>query len=115
MTERVDELAEEALGKHRIVDPVMVGNLACRHVERPEQNVPCREQRREIGVAALRWRSVMPAMEYRRRYDVSQWPERPVEIGMDEEGGHGVERNHEQNDGRRYTDAVSSPKCNSAA
>src|SRR5690349_9760233 len=82
--EWMDHLGPEVAGKAPIVYAVGGGQRLLRQVERPEDKVEHREGRREVLLATLIGRGVMPAMKDRASDHVAQWPERPVEIGVDE-------------------------------
>ena len=43
-------------------------------------------------------------MKDRRRHDIFQRAERPIEIGVHEDGGRDLERNQEQKHRRRHAD-----------
>src|SRR6185437_7477685 len=71
LTKRIDQLSADLM-RHRLiaVDTVIIRQLAFRHPERTEQNIPDRKRPGEIGIAALFERGVMPAVEHRRRQHV---------------------------------------------
>src|SRR3954469_1391043 len=81
MSKRIDQLSADFV-RHRLVgiDTVIVRQLAYRHPEGAEQNVPERKGAGEIGIAALFQRGVVPAVEHRRRQHVSERTQRPVQV-----------------------------------
>src|SRR5207244_5924602 len=80
--ERIGQLSDDLAGERGlIVHAILVRQRAFRHPEGPEQDVPERKGAREIGVAALLAGGVVPAVKHRRRQDVFERAERPVEVG----------------------------------
>src|SRR3954468_15461132 len=83
--ERISQLPADFGGNRLIlVHTIIVGQDAFRHAEGTEQEVPDRESSCKVGVAALVLSGVVPAMKDRRRDDVFERSEGPVEIGVDE-------------------------------
>src|SRR5665647_2658856 len=81
--ERIGQLSANLVRKGQlIVDAIMIGQLAFRHPEGPEKDIPDRESPGKVGIAALFKRAVMPAVEHRRRQHVFERAQRPVEIGV---------------------------------
>src|SRR5438046_2376909 len=98
LTEWIGQLPTDLGGDLLIVYAVIVRQPALRHAERAEQDVPEREGAREIGIAALFQRGVMPAVEDRRGKHVFKRAERPVQVGVNERGVEGRERPDPQHD-----------------
>src|SRR5262245_46318171 len=65
-------------------------------VERAEDQIEDRERRREVLLATLIGRSVVPAMKDGAGNHIAQWPQRPVEIGVDERRVRDRERPEDQ-------------------
>ena len=61
--ERVHKLPAESGGKRLVVDAVLVGKLAGRHIERAEQNIENRESGGKVLLTTAFRSRVVPAME----------------------------------------------------
>src|ERR1700742_897443 len=92
LAKRVSELPNNFIRNARIVGAVVLRQPALGHPKGPEQDVPERKGAREIGVAAVVDRGVMPTVKHRRRQYIFERPERPVQVGMHEGGMERVER-----------------------
>src|SRR5438128_745308 len=91
--ERIGQLSDDFAGKRRlIVQAILVRQCASRHPEGPKQDVPERKGASKIGVAASRAGGVVPAVKHRRRQDVFERTQRPVEVGVNERRMEDVER-----------------------
>src|SRR5579862_3227745 len=84
MRERMHELSAETFRERPVVDTVVIGKLAGRHIEGAEHDVEDREGRGKILLAAPFGGRVVPAMEDRTRDHVFERAEAPIEIGVDE-------------------------------
>src|ERR1700692_4307127 len=82
--ERMHQLGAEALRERPVVDAVLVGKLAGRHVEGAEYDVEDREGRGKVFLAAAVRRRVVPAVKDRTCDDVFERTERPIEVSVDE-------------------------------
>src|SRR5882724_8117827 len=92
------------LGRNQlVVDAIMIGQLIFRHPVGPEQNIPERKRSGEVGIAALRERCVLPAVEHRRCKHVFKRTQRPAQIGVNERRMKHVERRDPEHDVRRNT------------
>src|SRR5580704_3907138 len=80
LRERVGELGRKAFGKFALVDAIAVRQHAGGHVEGAEYQVEHRESGGKVLLAAAVGRGVVPAVEHRPGDDISERPERPVEI-----------------------------------
>src|SRR4051794_8215532 len=97
LPERIGELSAD-FARNVVVHPVVIRKLALRHPEGAEQDVPKRKCPGEIRVAALFQRGVMPAVEYRGGEHVSERPQRPVQVGVNERRVEGGERADPEHD-----------------
>src|SRR5580704_7219427 len=91
-TERMHELGAEGLRERFVVDAVLIGELAGRHIERAEHDIEDRKGRGKVLLAAAFRRRVVPAMEDRARDHVLERTESPIEVGVDERRRGGRER-----------------------
>src|SRR5215475_12510170 len=98
LLERMNHLGAEIARKGLIGHPIGSRQRLFRQVERAEDEIEERERRREVLLATLIGRGVVPAMEYRTGNHIAQRPQRPVEIGMDERRMRNGERPEDHQD-----------------
>src|SRR5262245_2598601 len=84
LLERMNHLGAEVARKGLVGHAIASRQCLLRQVERAEDEIEDRERRREVLLATLIGRGVVPAMEYRTGNHIAQRTQRPVEIGMDE-------------------------------
>src|SRR6516164_10235648 len=83
-TEGIRELPDDLVRHSRFVLAVALRQAISGHQEGAEQDIPDRESAREIGVAALFQRGVMPTVEDRTRQHIFERPEGPAQVGVHE-------------------------------
>jgi hypothetical protein len=88
--EGLPELAQVAAG-HRLMDAEILRPAAARHVVGSEENVPKRQQPREVLVPRLAVARMVPAVKHRRRDHGAQRAEVPVHVRVEK---NRVEREH---------------------
>src|SRR6516164_8497020 len=83
-TEGIRELPDDLVRHSRFVLAVALRQAILGHQEGAEQDIPDRESAREIAVAALFQRGVMPTVEDRTRQHIFERPEGPAQVGVHE-------------------------------